>query len=151
MLHSIIVSLALIGSFFVATSETEVNYEAPETVIVEVEEVTVIDPPAPAIIMPVEKVELYPEMVSICACESSFEGKHGVPQQFERDGVTVRYGRVNPDDRGMCQLNRKYWLQKSLDLGWDIETEEGNIRMANWIYERHGTQPWSWSKSCHRK
>ena len=148
MLQKIIVSLALISSFFIATSETEVVYEAPEII----EEVMVMDPPAPAIIQLVERVELYPDMVPICACESSYEGtRYGKPQQFEKDGVTVRYGRVNPDDRGMCQINTKYWLKQSLDLGWDIETEDGNIRMANWIYDHHGTQPWSWSKSCWQK
>ena len=98
------------------------------------------------------EVALAPALVPICACESSYEGtKEGNPQQFEPDGKTVRYGRENSSDRGMCQINRRYWGEQSKELGFDIETEQGNIKMANWIYEHEGTKPWGWSKSCHGK
>lgn len=139
MLHKIIIGGSLIVSLFFATASTEVTYtaveEAPEHEIIKLE---------------VKKqVELLPELVPICACESSFEGtKYGKPQQFEKDGVTVRYGRVDNDDRGMCQINRRYHGETSKKMGMDIETEEGNILYANWLYEQQGNTPWKWSTPC---
>lgn len=94
-------------------------------------------------------VTLHPALKPVCACESSFEGnKYGTPRHYEKDGITVRTGRVNPQDRGMCQLNAYYWRDKALSLGFDIETREGNIKMANWIHSQHGLQPWKWSRHC---
>lgn len=96
------------------------------------------------------KPTLRPALVPICACEST-GSKYGKPTQWEDDGVTVRTGRINPADKGMCQINtepRNGHLVQSRKLGFDIYTEEGNIRYANWLYDHLGTQPWDWSKSC---
>lgn len=100
---------------------------------------------------PVEKVieplaTLYPALKPVCSCESG-NGKYGEPKQFNPDG-SVRFGKINPLDTGMCQINQKYWLAKSKELGFDIFTEQGNIKMANWIYEKQGLTPWDWSKEC---
>lgn len=80
------------------------------------------------------------ELQAISRCESG--GK-----QFKPDGTVLR-GRINPQDIGMFQINEKYWLAKSLALGYNIYTEKGNIEMAKWIYERYGNAPWVWSKKC---
>lgn len=89
----------------------------------------------------------YEELKRICSCESAFE-LGGEPQHYELDGVTVRTGRVNPDDRGMCQINAYYHRDTATSLGWDIETPEGNKKYAEWLYEREGNTPWSWSRHC---
>lgn len=98
----------------------------------------------------VEKVPVLDNTLKpVCACESSYEGgASGTPQQFEKDGVTVRYGRVNPADRGMCQINATIHRDSALKLGMDIETTEGNIKFANYLYKTQGLSPWAWSKPC---
>ena len=80
------------------------------------------------------------ELQRIAYCES---GK----KQFNSDG-TVLHGRINPQDIGMFQINEKYWLAKSQELGYNIYTEKGNIEMAKWIYENYGNEPWRWSRNC---
>ncbi len=91
-------------------------------------------------------VALRSQLKPICGCESG-GGPFNEPVQFNADG-SVLQGRVNPLDTGMCQINKKYWLTEAISLGYDINTKEGNISMANVIYDRHGTQPWTASKSC---
>lgn len=91
------------------------------------------------------KPTLNPALVPICTCESGRGIGH--PVQFNADG-SVRRGLVNPQDVGMCQINEHYHLKASQSLGMDIYTEAGNIEYANWLYEREGTTPWNWSKSC---
>lgn len=92
------------------------------------------------------KPKLYATLVPVCSCESTGR-PYNKPQQFHADGSVI-HGRINPLDIGMCQINEKFWLTTAIKLGFDIDTEEGNIRMANYIYELHGLQPWSASKSC---
>lgn len=136
MLHKIIIGGSLIVSLFFATASTEVTYtaveEAPEHEIIKLE---------------VKKqVELLPELVPICACEST-GNKNGVPRQFYDDGTLV-VGKIDPDDRGACQINRRYHGAQATKMGLDIDTEEGNILYANWLYEQQGNTPWKWSASC---
>ena len=93
-----------------------------------------------------KEVELIPELKRICSCESTGRPDQE-PRQYDQIG-RVLAGRINPADRGMCQLNQKYWLAVADKLGYDIETPNGNILMANYIYEKHGSRPWFWSASC---
>lgn len=78
-------------------------------------------------------------MLGIARCESGYE-------QF-KDGE-VKRGVVNNKDVGVFQINEKYWLEASKLIGYDIYTEEGNVKMAIWIATHYGYKPWSWSKSC---
>lgn len=95
-----------------------------------------------------DKPTLHPKLKPVCACESSYSGKpSGTPRQYDPDG-TVRKGRMNANDIGMCQVNRRYHISKAKALGYDIYTREGNIRYANHLYERKGLSPWKWSKPC---
>lgn len=112
----------------------------------------VVEPDKMVVDKPVEseKIELDPELAVICSCESKGI-PDGKPNHYESDGVTVLTGRVEPRDRGMCQINSYYWGAKATELGYDIETPNGNIQMANFIYETQGSQPWSASKKCHGK
>lgn len=98
------------------------------------------------------KENLHPDLIPVCSCESSYEGNStSEPQQFEPDGKTVRYGRENPSDRGLCQINKEYHRETALSMGYDIETEKGNVEFANFLYKTQGYAPWSWSKHCHGK
>ena len=91
----------------------------------------------------VEKVELRKELISICTCESGLK-------QFKSDGSVVR-GIVNNQDIGMCQINLTHHGDMAEKLGFDVFTEEGNIKYSNWLYEQQGSTPWNWSKSCWNK
>lgn len=92
--------------------------------------------------LPPDKVE---EMVRICQRESGCN-------QFEKDGVTPLRGRINPDDIGRMQINKKWW-QKELEMygtaemrSWDINTSDGNFRIAVYLYKKYDTEPWKASR-----
>lgn len=98
-----------------------------------------------------KKVTLMEELEPVCGCESSYEGtRWGEPRQFDPDG-TVRRGRKNSNDIGMCQINTTYHLETAQEKGYDIYTRQGNIKYANHLYRTQGYQPWSWSNDCHGK
>lgn len=90
---------------------------------------------------------LDPTLKRICSCESN-GNPNGEPRQFNSDGTVLR-GKINSNDVGQCQISETYWLDMANKLGYNLETSEGNIRMANYIYEKHGASPWKWSVSCH--
>lgn len=95
---------------------------------------------------PTSTVELLPDLVSICTCESG-QGS-GKPQQFDITTGKVLHGKVNPHDIGMCQINTDYHGKEASSLGMDISSESGNIDFANWLYKTEGSAPWSASRSC---
>lgn len=98
-----------------------------------------------------EEVVLPNALKRICSCEST-GSPDNEPRHFDDQGNVLR-GKVNPDDIGMCQINidpeLTDWLKISQQNGWDVFTEEGNKKMALWIYNTYGTRHWSWSRSCH--
>lgn len=89
---------------------------------------------------PLKSPEIPEIMKNIARCESG-------ERQFNQDGTVLR-GQLNPHDVGYFQINEQYHLEKSKSLGYDIYSFDGNIRYALWLYEREGTRPWNWSKSC---
>lgn len=101
------------------------------------------DPPAPVTPSPktVSAIPTLPPIFKhIAQCESQ-------TRQFNADG-TIHRGEINPKDIGMYQIN-EYWNgETARELGFDIYTLEGNTRMALWLYEHRGLQPWAWSKPC---
>lgn len=139
---TIVVALILIFLFAVVNTTSEaVYYEAKN-----VPEMTKIAP----VVIETPKVDpetLLPALKRICACESVGD-PNAEPQHFESDGVTVLTGRLNNNDIGLCQISTTYWLDVAKELGYDIYTEQGNIAMANYIYEYNGSQPWFWSQHC---
>lgn len=64
------------------------------------------------------------------------------------NGTTTR-GKIDPDDTGVMQINKRYHLAKAIELGLDLETAEGNIAYAKWLYDQEGWTPWKWSRPCH--
>jgi hypothetical protein len=91
--------------------------------------------------VPVDPLIAYPELKRIAVCESG-------GRQFNDDG-TVLAGVVNPLDRGRFQINAFYHRDTANSLGFDIETEEGNIAYAKWLYNKEGAKPWLASFACH--
>lgn len=85
----------------------------------------------------------YSILEKIALCESG-------NRQFDADGNIVR-GKLNPNDIGKYQISIHYWQLKANELGFDIFTEEGNEKMARWIFDHYGTSPWNWSKNCWNK
>lgn len=77
-------------------------------------------------------------MVYIASCESRY-------RQFNADG-SVLLGEQNPLDTGIFQINKKYHLEAAIAMGYDINTVEGNIMYAKYLYDTQGTKPWLWSR-----
>jgi hypothetical protein len=126
-------------------------------------EVTVVEAAevAPEIVMaevPIEapttgpEVEVYvreyfadvPVLAEIARCESTFR------HHDARTGSILR-GRVNGNDIGVMQINTTYHHDTARRLGYDIETIEGNLDYARYLYEREGTRPWNSSRACWHK
>lgn len=91
-------------------------------------------------------IALDPVLVPVCSCEST-GSPYNEPQQYTSDGSLVR-GHITPSDWGMCQISTRYWLEESQELGYDLTTEDGNIRMANHIYQNYGIEHWNASRRC---
>lgn len=79
-------------------------------------------------------------MVQVGKCESQY-------RQFNSNGEVLR-GVVDSDDTGVFQINKRYHLADAKNLGYDIETIEGNIKYARHLYDREGLQPWKASRPC---
>jgi hypothetical protein len=80
-------------------------------------------------------------MIDVARCESS-------NRQYNSKGEVLR-GEVNSKDIGLFQINERYHLEKSIELGYDIYTTMGNIKYARYLYDHEGIKPWSWSAKCH--
>lgn len=101
----------------------------------------------PEVVITPVKPTLNPALKRVCSCESN--GRPDLePNHYEADGVTVKRGRINNLDIGMCQVNLYYHEAEATRLGLDLFKEEDNITYANRLYEREGLTPWAWSKQC---
>lgn len=81
-----------------------------------------------------------PILAEISKCESRY-------RQFNSDGSVLR-GQVNSDDVGLMQINEIYHKKRAEGLGLDLETINGNLAYAKYLYENEGTTPWNASKPC---
>ncbi|MBI5003994.1 hypothetical protein HZC00_02795 [Candidatus Kaiserbacteria bacterium] len=80
-----------------------------------------------------------PVMIEIARCESQFiqYGKSGRPLHGGT-GTMI----------GLFQISEVLHRDVADNFGWDIDTPEGNMSYARYLYEQHGTAPWLDSKSC---
>jgi len=90
-----------------------------------------------------ERFKDSPILIEIARCESTF-------RQFNDDGTILR-GRVDSDDTGVLQINKRYHLEAAQKLGFDIETLAGNMDYGELLYKKQGTDPWNASKHCWSK
>lgn len=70
-------------------------------------------------------------MLAIAECESN-------TMQFKNGKVVTSH----TSDVGVFQVNLPVWELKALDLGYDIYSTHGNIKMARYIYEVQGKNAW---------
>ncbi len=84
-----------------------------------------------------------PILVEIARCESSF-------RHLDKDGNVLR-GKVNKGDVGLMQINEYYHAETARKLELDLETLEGNMAYAKYLYNREGGQPWKASSNCWNK
>ena len=83
-----------------------------------------------------------PILANIAFCESSY-------RQYDTNGKPLR-GVVNKGDVGVMQINKYYQGDKAKALGDDLNTPEGNMAYAKYLYEKEGTKPWNSSSACWR-
>ena len=81
-----------------------------------------------------------PILVEIARCESSF-------RQVDANGNLLR-GKVNKGDVGLMQINEYYHADKAESMGFDLETLNGNMGYAKYLYDKEGVKPWVSSKPC---
>jgi hypothetical protein len=91
-----------------------------------------------------QKVTVYfadiPVMREIARCESKF-------RQTTLDGSVLR-GEAVKQDLGVLQINERYHGANAKKLGLDLQTLEGNLMYARYLYEQEGTKPWNASSKC---
>ena len=81
-----------------------------------------------------------PILAEVARCESTF-------RQFNTKGEVIR-GMVNKSDLGLMQVNEYYHGKKADELGFDLETIDGNLAYAKYLYDKEGLAPWSASAKC---
>jgi hypothetical protein len=81
-----------------------------------------------------------PVMAKVAYCESTM-------RQYGKDGQPIR-GRVNPADVGVMQINETVHAAAAAKMGLDLETLDGNLAYARYLYRTQGTAPWIYSKPC---
>ena len=78
-----------------------------------------------------------PDMIPIAKCESGF-------RQFRADGSVLKGG-TSGRYVGIFQIDEVLHRQRALNMAFDINTVEGNIAYARFMYYASGTNPW---KGC---
>ena len=81
-----------------------------------------------------------PIMIEVARCESTF--------RHELADGSVLQGRVDNDDTGVMQINKRYHEASAIAMELDLEDIYDNMTYARHLYERQGTQPWSASMPC---
>lgn len=71
-------------------------------------------------------------MLKIAHCESG-------TRHFDKQGNVIR---SHTNDVGLMQINVPTWESKAKDMGIDIYTAEGNVKMAKHILEVQGLDAW---------
>ena len=81
-----------------------------------------------------------PVMIEIARCESKF-------RQFADSGNVLRGG-LGRQMVGVFQFFDRYHTSPAYALGFDIETLEGNLAYARYVYAVEGTAPWNSARAC---
>jgi hypothetical protein len=135
-------AIALAVTLFIACFHIAMAASAPVTY--QKEEVVVGQPRVVLIATSTEPVSVVVDPDTFLYYASYCESRH---RQFDENGDVLQ-GRVDPDDTGRWQINKRYWLKSAISMGYDIETEHGNYMMAQHILEVQGEGAWSASAPC---
>lgn len=106
---------------------------------------------APAPMPQAQSVEQYvdnyfqsePVMIAIAQCESNF-------RQYDKDG-NVLQNSAGSSAVGVFQIMSSVHNSTADTLGLDVDTLQGNVAYAQYLYEKQGTTPWDSSKACWSK
>lgn len=101
-----------------------------------------------AIAMVVDDWAGYSLLKHMASCES-WGDANKTPREFLPDGSVLR-GYPDPDDVGLGQINIPTWGAKAKELGFNLFTYAGNLKMMKWIFDndpRHEAN-WNPSKGC---
>lgn len=71
-------------------------------------------------------------------------------RHYDSNG-NVLLGKINSNDIGLFQINKKFHLEKAKEMGLDIYQPLDNIKFAIYLYKKEGTTPWNWSKKIWSK
>ncbi len=83
-----------------------------------------------------------PVMIAIAKCESSF-------RQFDSSNNVLHGGTGSMV--GIFQIDENIHKTKAASFGFDIDTVQGNIGYAEYMYETQGVSPWLSSFPCWNK
>lgn len=86
----------------------------------------------------VEAFPTDPIMLEVARCESGVK-------QHDKNGKVIMNTKTN--DKGIFQINEIHW-PKAKQLGYDLDTFEGNIKMAQYILKTQGLNAWYSSVHC---
>ncbi|MCX6703497.1 MAG: hypothetical protein NTV02_02300 [Candidatus Zambryskibacteria bacterium] len=78
----------------------------------------------------------YPVLFALACRESRFN------QMDPKNPTKVLRGKENPDDTGIMQINRHIHKDLIKEKGVDIDTFEGNIAFAKFLYDDKGIDHW---------
>ena len=81
-----------------------------------------------------------PVLIEIAECESTF--RHWDPYTGKP------LSNPNSSATGAMQLMASYHREPASNLGWDIDTLEGNLAYAEYLYDTEGVTPWDASRKC---
>lgn len=81
----------------------------------------------------------YSLLKHIASCEN-WGDPNKEPREFLPDGTVLR-GYPNPNDVGLAQINVPTWGATAKQLGFDLDTYQGNLDMAEWIFDHYGSAP----------
>src|ERR1700690_4182640 len=81
-----------------------------------------------------------PVMIAIANCESGF-------REFNSDG-SVLHGGTDDSMTGIFQIDPSIHASKALSMGFDLNTVDGNMGYARYLYGAEGTTPWISSFPC---
>ena len=78
------------------------------------------------------------DLIRVAQRESQF-------QQWKADGTVFRG--VNPEDTCAMQINIPVWTEDLKKTGYQLDTLDGCLSMALYIYKKDGLAPWNASKN----
>lgn len=81
-----------------------------------------------------------PILQEVARCESRF-------RQYDSTGRPLR-NMHGSSATGVMQIMSSVHRDTALHLGYDIDTLEGNMGYARYLYERNGTRDWNASRHC---
>jgi hypothetical protein len=135
----------------IASGVVGLNSSAPSVTIDKVPEIRETMPSSKKVNAKSITVEEYvrsyfsdvPVLAEVAKCESRF-------RQYDKDGNVLR-GVENSLDKGVMQINAHFHEDDAMELGYDIDTLEGNTAYGRYLYEKYGLRPWSASAPCWKK